>query len=234
MKLLYVSKKISYFLIAFFGCGVITASVFPRIINIDSYEKRLDQVELGIDKIKNISEADYFIGQRLDEIVSIIDSYNQNMDGDMKEDIANEILNMGFKYDCLDLDLICATITCESAWNPKIISDKGAIGLMQIIPETGFELSRYEGVNVKWTTAEEILSDPVSNIRLGCRYLSALIQDYEIKGALAAYNGGMVKAEKWVQNDHQNPNILHAETREYVPAVLNLYEQFQSDKSFQP
>ena len=101
---------------------------------------------------------------------------------------------------------------------------------MQIVPETGYELAGYEGL--KWTTAEKILSDPVKNIQLGCRYLSALIQDYKIRGALAAYNGGMVKAEEWVQNDHKNPNILYAETREYVPAVLNLYEEFQSGKSF--
>jgi len=100
----------------------------------------------------------------------------------------------------------------------------GAMGLMQIMPTTGMFLCDYEGI--QWTTPEDILFNPIYNVRLGCRYLSSLIHAYEVDGGLAAYNGGEKRAAMWLRSNRQN-DILWEETRGYVPAVLKLYKKFR-------
>ncbi|HDK35749.1 MAG TPA: lytic transglycosylase domain-containing protein, partial [Bacteroidetes bacterium] len=70
---------------------------------------------------------------------------------------------------------------------------------------------------------------PISNIRLGCRHLSALIQTYGVEGGIAAYNGGERKAAEWLASNKAK-GILYKETENYVPAVLrynNLYQKSQ-------
>ena len=161
------------------------------------------------------------------KIKEIISRYNPKMESERRQAIANEIYEMSIKYPNLNIDFILATITHESAktWDPVVTSKVGAMGLMQIMPSTGMYLALEEGI--KWTTAEEILFDPIINIRLGCRYMSHLVQMYEHDGGLAAYNGGPRLAEMWLESNRNN-SILFAETRDYVPAVLKLYAQFQS------
>ena len=153
--------------------------------------------------------------------------YNKKMPAAMKQAIADEILEMTLKYPNLDVDLICATITHESArsWNPKVVSKAGAMGLMQIMPRTGKWLAKSEGV--EWTSTEAVLFDPIHNIRLGTRYLSKLINTYDLEGGLAAYNGGWKRAKKWLANDKAD-GILWAETRSYIPHVLKLYDKYKS------
>ena len=63
-----------------------------------------------------------------------------------------------------------------------------SLGLMQILPSTGADLASEEGI--LWKSAEEVLLDPIHNIRRGCRYLSGLVQAYNVDAGLAAYNGG--------------------------------------------
>ena len=163
----------------------------------------------------------------LKKIEDIITRYNASMKEAEREAIASEILAMSCKYPNLNVDFICATITHESAntWNPQIASPVGALGLMQIMPTTGAFLATEEGII--WTSAEEILYDPIINIQLGCRYLSDLVGMYEKDGGLAAYNGGPARAEMWLTSNRNN-NILFAETRNYVPAVLKLYDEFRA------
>ncbi len=162
----------------------------------------------------------------LSKINNIINKYNPRLANDQKYAIANEIYRMSVKYENLDVDLICATITHESAltWRKNVISPAGAMGLMQIMPPTGIFLSENEGI--KWTQAEEILYNPIYNIRLGCRYLSSLIEMYQLDGGLAAYNGGPKRAAMWLASGRDD-KILYEETRGYIPAILNLYENFR-------
>jgi soluble lytic murein transglycosylase len=161
------------------------------------------------------------------KVLSIIDRYNQNLTSEIKHKIASEIVEACMKYENLDVDLICATITHESAftWDPTITSPAGAHGLMQIMPETGKFLARVAGL--KWTSAEDILFDPVINVRLGCQYLSHLIELYEVDGGLAAYNGGGQKAALWLSKGKAG-GVLYQETQNYVPAVLALYNEFRN------
>ncbi|MFQ5641193.1 MAG: lytic transglycosylase domain-containing protein, partial [bacterium] len=125
------------------------------------------------------------------------------------------------------IDLICATITHESAftWDRSVTSPVGAMGLMQIMPETGYFLSKLEGVI--WTTPEDILYNPTLNIRLGCRYLSRLIELYNLDDGLAAYNGGERQVVKWLASGRDN-TVLFEETREYVPSILKLYNTYRN------
>jgi len=162
------------------------------------------------------------------KITAIISRYNKTMSDADKDQIANEIYLMTRKYPNLNADFICATITHESAktWDPQITSPVGAMGLMQIMPATGAFLAVQEGI--EWGSAEKVLYNPVLNIRLGCRYLSELVDMYQEDGGLAAYNAGPRRAELWLASNRSD-SILVAETRHYIPAVRKLTDQFSRE-----
>lgn len=188
---------------------------------------KISDLERMLQNIRAAMNVDSVRQYQIQKIMYIIEQYNKDLPPSQKYEIANEIYRMSIKYPNLDVDLICATITHESAltWRPDIKSEAGAMGLMQIMPTTGVLLAQAEGI--PWTSPENILYDPIYNIRLGCRYLSALIKSYNTDGGLAAYNGGEKRAALWIAND-RNYTYLWEETRDYVPAVLKLYEKFKN------
>jgi len=206
-----------------------TVSFTFKFCNVDESFHKINQIEKYVLDMNASMRIDTIRQFKIQKIMTIFNQYNETMNLERKYEIANEIFEMSVKYSNLDVDLICATITHESAltWNPRVVSQAGAMGLMQIMPATGVFLSQDEGI--QWTTPEEILFDPIINIRLGCRYLSALIHAYEIDGGLAAYNGGERRAALWIKNNRQDESVLCEETRGYVPAVLKLYKRFQRD-----
>jgi Transglycosylase SLT domain/Domain of unknown function (DUF4124) len=104
--------------------------------------------------------------------------------------------------------LIRALIVVESGFNPRAVSKRGAIGLMQLRPETA---RRYGVSNIY---------DPAQNIRAGTRYLSDLmtLYDSDTELALAAYNAGEAAVARY--GGHIPP---FKETQEYVPSVLKIY-----------
>ncbi|OGC05269.1 hypothetical protein A2V82_10465 [candidate division KSB1 bacterium RBG_16_48_16] len=193
----------------------------------DGYTDRIASSLTRYDKLLSIDEQRR---NSLKKITAIIARYNANMAEEQRSAIANEIYLMSEKYPNLNVDFICATITHESAktWDAKVVSRVGAMGLMQIMPATGAFLAAEEGI--QWSTAEEVLFQPICNIRLGCRYLNGLVGMYQEDGGLAAYNGGPKRAEMWLAANRNN-NILYQETRNYVPAVLKLYDQFKADET---
>jgi soluble lytic murein transglycosylase-like protein len=114
----------------------------------------------------------------------------------------------------LDLALVHAVIFIESRYDPKARSPKGAVGLMQVLPETAL---RY-GISDPARSLED-------NLKAGTRYLSDLVQLFagRLDLALAAYNAG----EKAVQR-HGLRIPPYAETRAYVPAVLAKYREWRA------
>ncbi len=110
----------------------------------------------------------------------------------------------------LDPALLHAVIRAESSYNPNAVSDKGAVGLMQLMPATA---SRY-GVRDRL--------DPVENINGGARYLSDLLDMFasNIKLAVAAYNAGENTVKR---HGYQVPPIQ--ETQDYVVRVLDYYRR---------
>lgn len=87
----------------------------------------------------------------------------------------------------LDPDLVNSVIKAESAFNTRAVSSKGAQGLMQLMPGTASEL----GVNNAF--------DPQANVEGGTKYLRELMERYnfDIVKALAAYNAGPAKVERF-------------------------------------
>ncbi len=189
--------------------------------------ERIRELERSLQTLKAAINVDSVRQYNIQKVINIINRHNPDMPSDLKYQIANEIYEMSIKYANLDVDLICATITHESnhTWDPKIVSRAGAMGLMQIMPTTGMYVSQLEGI--PWTTPEEVLFNPIYNIRIGSRYLSSMISIYDVDGGLAAYNGGERIASLWIKNDRDD-NVLWAETRKYIPSVLKLYEQYQN------
>ena len=191
---------------------------------------KLDEIEANITDVRGTMDLLTLRQQNIQKVIKIIELYNKDMSEKQKLAIANEINKMCLKYTNLNVDIICATITHESAltWQTDIVSPAGAMGLMQIMPETGLYLTKEEGIT--WKSDEEILFNPIYNIRLGCRYLSILIKQYEVDGALAAYNGGEERAKLWLKNRLSKTDwtLLWKETRTYVPTVLKFYADFQT------
>jgi hypothetical protein len=204
-----------------------TVSFAFRFHSMDQTELKITDLERTLDHLRVAMSADSVRQYHVQKIMSIVERYNPAMPSEKKYAIADEIYKMTIKFPNLNVDLICATITHESAltWHPEVKSHAGAMGLMQIMPATGMVLAAEE--DIAWTTPEKILYDPILNIRLGCRYLSELISLYELDGGLAAYNGGEKRAAMWLASGRDD-RVLWEETRGYIPAVLKLYRQFQN------
>lgn len=111
-------------------------------------------------------------------------------------------------------ELVRAVIVVESGFNPRAVSRRGAIGLMQLLPSTA---RRYGAFNA---------FDPEQNIHAGARYLAQLIARYggeKLDLVLAAYNAGEDAVEKYGR--HIPP---FKETQAYVPNVLRMYNALRA------
>lgn len=113
----------------------------------------------------------------------------------------------------IDEALLHAVISTESGYEPGAVSRKGAIGLMQVMPDTG---KRYGVKN---------LNDPRQNVNAGARYLHDLLRQFDnnVSLVLAAYNAGENAVLRY--GKHIPP---YRETTQYVPRVLALYKKFQA------
>ncbi|AEG69691.1 lytic transglycosylase domain-containing protein [Ralstonia solanacearum] len=120
----------------------------------------------------------------------------------------------------VDPALVKAVIAAESGFNPQAVSPKGAIGLMQVIPETG---ERYGVTGDARRTLAQKLADPKINIATGVRYLSDLLRMFSgnLELVLAAYNAGEGAVQK-----HGNDIPPYAETQNYVKTVLQFYRYY--------
>ena len=106
-------------------------------------------------------------------------------------------------------NLLRAVIVVESGFNPRAVSKRGAVGLMQLMPETAVRF----GVSNRY--------DPRQNVRGGAVYLGFLINRFRqnVRLALAAFNAGEEAVDRYAG---QIPPF--AETLEYVPKVMRIYQ----------
>lgn len=138
-----------------------------------------------------------------------------------------------YSQECgVDNLLIYSIIKVESNFNEKANSHAEAIGLMQLMENTAFET--YEHIEAQTINAEE-LYQPEINIKIGIYYFSTLFDKYNNVGlALAAYNAGMGRVDKWIkeekikQDGSDLENIPFKETNLYVRKVLNIYEKYKN------
>ena len=110
-------------------------------------------------------------------------------------------------------ELLRAVIDVESGYNPKAVSDKGALGLMQLMPETA---RRFSGGD---------MFDPRDNVLTGARYLRFLLNLFKenVELTLAAYNAG---ENAVIRAGYRIPSL--PQTRDYVPRVLARYKRLRT------
>jgi soluble lytic murein transglycosylase len=117
----------------------------------------------------------------------------------------------------LDPALLAAVIYQESKFRPAVRSKSGAIGLMQLLPDTAKGIAVHTGGS-RFRVSD--LYDPEINIRYGAWYLRHLLDKYgDEKTALAAYNAGQENVDQWRRD---GSGIAFAETRHYVARVEQL------------
>ena len=125
--------------------------------------------------------------------------------------------------------IIMAIVKEESHFNPKAESSVGALGLMQLMPQTAKEISASYGIPCDLFT-------PKTNIQLGCLYYSKIKQGLNDKDTLAilAYNGGIGSVKTWqskinyFDSDDFIEKIPYPETQEYVKKVLKAYWNYSN------
>jgi len=123
------------------------------------------------------------------------------------------------EYD-FDPLFIAALTYAESSFKPNAISKSGAVGLMQIMPETGRQLA--EELNMK-EYSQEKLKEPAINLALGCYFLSRLNKEFkDFEKILIAYNAGRSNLLRW-QNGGEPLNKAFPETRNYVSRIRKVY-----------
>ena len=117
-------------------------------------------------------------------------------------------------------NLIKAIAATESGFNPRAVSPAGAVGLMQVMPDTARLLGLRD--DNRQTVAEK-LTDSSTNIQLGARYLGQLLRQFGGRThlAVAAYNAGPGAVSKRMAIPP------YAETQDYVRTVMAIYETLQ-------
>jgi soluble lytic murein transglycosylase len=131
----------------------------------------------------------------------------------------------------IDPALVAAVIYAETKFDARV-SSAGAIGLMQIMPQTAEYLAHRSGAT-SFTIAD--LGTPGVNIAYGTYYLRYLLDHYggSVMLALAAYNGGEANVDRWVSSAHAHGHgltirdIPFPETQAYVSRVLRAQRDYR-------
>ncbi len=123
----------------------------------------------------------------------------------------DDVINEAAQRHGLSFSLIKALIHVESDFNPRAVSHKGAVGLMQIMPQTSDLLNISDPF------------DPWENIMGGARYLKSMLVRFsgQLPLALAAYNAGPTAVERY------NNVPPYPETRNYVKKVMKLFHLYR-------
>lgn len=123
----------------------------------------------------------------------------------------------------LDPALLAAVIYQESKFKANARSTSGAIGLMQLLPDTAKGIALHTGGSA---FRVDDLYDPEINVRYGAWYLRHLLRKYrDERSALAAYNAGQDNVDRWRRNGQE---IQFSETRAYVDRVEELKEIYRN------
>lgn len=130
----------------------------------------------------------------------------------------------------LDANLLLAIIREESRFDPQARSIAGALGLMQLMPQTARRIHSHTKVAL---TSDADLLKPEVNIQIGAHYFKWLVNRFgSIPVAIAAYNAGEDVVSKWLKNGKYSSvdafieDIPYDETRNYVKRVLTTYFEY--------
>lgn len=218
--------KLAIWFLAALALIVIAASGIKYTYN-KRYIRKIAELEEVIKGMRSTMNVESLRQFNIHRIIAIIDQYHRMMSTAVKYEIAQEIYDASLRFSNLDVDLICAHITRETngTWNPEMVSGYGAMGLMQIMPTTGVYIAKME--QLTWVAPDEILLNPAYNIRIGTRHLSALIDAYDVDGAMAAWDIGDRRAALWIKSGRRS-GILPKDTMAFIAEVLRQYEEMKS------
>lgn len=127
--------------------------------------------------------------------------------------------------------ILYAVIYTESSFRPEIVSNAGAVGLMQLLPSTAEWLCQRDGTDFD----QAMLTDPEFNIKYGARYLKILYDRYENwDAAHAAYHAGFGRVDSWLSEDGtasiteegQLIGIPLESTEKYVNKIRTVREKY--------
>jgi len=169
----------------------------------------------GIQHFSNVpTDARYVLSMRTEEPEGAAKSAvygSKSFDRAHQRKFSPEIKRAA-KANHLDPALLHAVIAAESGYDVNAVSGKGAMGLMQLMPETAKRYGATDPFN------------PDQNIRAGAQYLNSLLLLFgnDLHLALAAYNSGAGNVAKYGQRIPPFP-----ETVAYVPKVMGLYRKYQ-------
>ena len=132
----------------------------------------------------------------------------------------------------LDPYLVISVMRCESSFDPAAVSNRGAIGLMQVMPDTGAWIAHK--LDMDDTYVEALLYEPDVNVRFGCWYLKFLSGrfDGDYKKMIAGYNAGHGTVEKWMENPaYAQGDVLTTipfeSTAAYYDRVMTSYTMYK-------
>ena len=128
--------------------------------------------------------------------------------------------------------LLEAVILTESKFDEKAVSHVGAVGMMQLMPDTAHWISEESGL------PSDNLASPDQNIPLGAWYLNYLLKKYHNNEvfALAAYNVGRGNVDEWIEKNKwpegftDMEKIPFPETREFVKSVVIARDRLEAEK----
>lgn len=134
----------------------------------------------------------------------------------------------------VDENLIYALMKAESNFKSKAVSNRGAIGVMQLMEETAVDVANKAGIELDENNLQEELLKPEINIRIGTSYIKTLLDEFENKEvALAAYNAGIGTVNNWIkegtikEDGSDIENIPYKETNQYVRKILRDYKIYE-------
>ena len=126
----------------------------------------------------------------------------------------------------LDKALVYSVIKVESDFNSKAVSKSGALGLMQILPNT----AKWIAEELNESYSKELMFQPQKNILFGCFYLRYLFDRFKkMEVVICAYNAGEGKVFDWLENGELvREKIDYDETRNYLIKVENFYKIYSN------
>lgn len=201
---IYLSKPVAFLLLLIYLVQSALAlylvkNKFDLEKQVSFQQKRITELEEKLQLYKAID--DFQIGFSDDEV------------GHLTSVIYSE--SKKYHYDPL---FIVSVIIAESSFKKHQVSEKGAAGLMQLVPSTGEGAADRAGIPWAGTPT---LQEPESNIRLGMYYLFEQILKYgDLKKALVAYNIGETKLQGIIKENRPLP-------RQYVEKVMETYRKLK-------
>lgn len=209
------------------GCVVLvifTAYIGFFKMNDNNMNSNMKNIDIMVNQYKEIQKIDSDQLKVINKVKKIAHMYDTDLTETQLDSIGYLIYSLQFKYEHVNPDLICSHITAESGWKHKATSTAKAKGLMQIVNTTGVYLAIKEGytdvVNI-----EDLLYDPIINVKLGVRYIAELNQEHGLEGGIVGYNSGPKYAYAYTKNS--DSQSIPKETQAYLPRVLSLYNKYK-------